>query len=85
MSKYKTELCKNYDLKGYCRFEENCFFAHGVEEIKKDEKRINYKTKKCRNFNYNGYCPYGNRCQFIHYEKRPINIFYTYLIYINNY
>ena len=30
--KYKMELCKNILAHGFCRFGEDCHFAHNVEE-----------------------------------------------------
>jgi hypothetical protein len=67
--KYKTEICRNWEL-GLCGFGENCAFAHGYEELR---NRINlgnnYKTKKCKQFHEQGYCIYGNRCQFKHRDS----------------
>ena len=65
--KYKTELCKNYEIKGYCKYGENCAYAHGKENLRlKVTNTTAYRTKKCVQFFENGYCPYGNRCQFAH-------------------
>ena len=69
-SKYKTELCKNYELYGYCGWAENCFFAHGRSELK--EKTLTcgfYKTKVCKNFHRTGFCPYAARCQYFHFKS----------------
>ena len=30
--KYKTELCRNFEL-GTCKYGDKCAFAHGVNEI----------------------------------------------------
>ena len=65
--KYKTELCKYYEINGFCKYGDNCAYAHGKENLR--SKIINttaYRTKKCVQFFQNGYCPYGNRCQFAH-------------------
>ena len=65
--KYKTELCKNYEIKGYCKYGENCAYAHGKENLRlKVTNTTAYRTKKCVQFFKNGYCPYGSRCQFAH-------------------
>lgn len=32
--KYKTELCKNWSLKGHCSYGKKCRFAHGESELK---------------------------------------------------
>ncbi|CAD8050910.1 unnamed protein product [Paramecium sonneborni] len=68
--KIKTELCKNFMLKGACQFGLECSYAHGyVELLPKSHLHKNYKTKKCKNFLNNGWCNYGARCQYIHQEK----------------
>ena len=33
VTKYKTELCKNWIEVGYCRYKNKCKFAHGQDEI----------------------------------------------------
>ena len=61
--KYKTEICKNWQLTGVCEFHESCSFAHGADELKeKTDIHKNYKTKMCKRFHKQGYCPYGQRC-----------------------
>lgn len=65
--KYKTELCKYFEIRGYCKYGENCIYAHGEENLRLKVTNTNaYRTKKCYKFFENGYCPYGNRCQFAH-------------------
>ena len=65
--KYKTELCKYYEINGYCKYGESCAYAHGIENLRsKVTNTTYYRTKKCVQFFENGYCPYGNRCQFAH-------------------
>ena len=32
-SKYKTELCKQYELNKTCRYGNKCKFAHGTDEL----------------------------------------------------
>ena len=65
--KYRTELCKFYEINGKCKYGDNCIFAHGKENLR--EKVLNksgYKKRPCINFFEFGYCMYGNRCQFSH-------------------
>lgn len=67
--KYKTELCKYFEMNGYCPYGENCAYAHGIENLRiKTTNSSHYRTKKCSSFFSNGYCPYGSRCQFSHSE-----------------
>jgi len=61
--KYKTEICKNWELTGQCEFKSSCSFAHGAHELKKKtDIHKNYKTKQCKRFYKDGFCPYGTRC-----------------------
>ena len=73
-SKFKTELCKNYDIHGYCKWADNCFFAHGKAELK-SKIPVNqfYKTKVCKHFHKGGFCPYGSRCQYFHFKTYEMN------------
>ena len=65
--KYKTELCKYYEINGFCKYGDNCAYAHGKENLRsKITNTTAYRTKNCNQFFQNGYCPYGNRCQFAH-------------------
>jgi len=65
--KYKTELCKYFEIYGQCAYGVNCAFAHGVENLRsKVTNSTYYRTRKCTQFFEKGYCPYGNRCQFKH-------------------
>ena len=70
--KFKTEICKFWQLNGVCEFSDSCSFAHGAHELKKrtDQPR-NYKTKQCKRYHKELYCPYGPRCQFLH-DKQPL-------------
>ncbi len=68
--KYRTELCKFYEINGQCKFGDKCIFAHGKENLR--EKVLNksgYKKRACINFFEHGFCMYGNRCQFSHEVK----------------
>ena len=65
--KYKTELCKYFEINGYCKYGDNCAYAHGKENLRsKVTNTTAYRTRKCVQFFEHGYCPYGNRCQFAH-------------------
>lgn len=71
--KYKTELCKYYEINGYCKYGNKCAYAHGKENLRsKVTNTTYYRTKKCVQFYEQGYCPYGNRCQFAHQLKSNI-------------
>mmetsp|Transcript_14512 Transcript_14512/g.22520 ORF Transcript_14512/g.22520 Transcript_14512/m.22520 type:complete len:204 (-) Transcript_14512:596-1207(-) len=70
--KFRTELCKNYELTGKCRYGDECSFAHGKAYMMlKTDVSLLYKTKLCKKF-IQGYCPYGMRCQFIHDASEAI-------------
>jgi len=76
--KYKTELCKNWELKKTCKFGDKCCFAHGAHELKnKASTHLKYKTKPCKQYHQTGYCPYGQRCQYLHKDAVQPNIFFT--------
>ena len=64
--KWKTEICHYWEMYGFCKFGDNCAFAHGTEELNKRKMSSNYKTKLCKQFFESGYCSYGVRCQFSH-------------------
>ena len=65
-TKWKTEICRYWDIYGQCKFGDNCAFAHGDSELKARKMTFNYKTKPCKQFFELGYCSYGSRCQFSH-------------------
>ena len=65
--KYRTELCKNFELTGSCKYGNKCDYAHGLQDLRKtNQSNHSFKIKKCKSFFTNGYCPYGIRCQFSH-------------------
>lgn len=83
--KIKTELCKNFELKGWCKFGDNCSFAHGRHELQeKTHLHMKYKTKPCQQFHLYGHCNYGNRCQYLHAEAIMPNIFHQTTASCNN-
>ena len=67
--KWKTEICRYWEMYGQCKFGDNCAFAHGDSELKERKMTFNYKTKPCKQFFEIGYCSYGSRCQFSHKEE----------------
>ena len=69
--KYRTELCKYFEINGRCKFGDNCIFAHGKENLRENLcKKSGYKKRPCVNFFEKGFCMYGNRCQFSHDTKQ---------------
>ena len=76
--KFKTEICKFWDLNKVCKFGDNCAFAHGRTEMKhKIISSNSYKTKNCKQFFEIGFCPYGSRCQFLHQVNDKLNFSYN--------
>ena len=68
-TKWKTEMCRYWEMNGVCKYGDNCAFAHGDSELKKRKLTYNYKTKPCKQFFELGYCTYGCRCQFSHKKE----------------
>ena len=68
-TKWKTEICRYWEMYGECKFGDSCAFAHGDSELKKRKLTYNYKTKPCKQFFELGYCSYGSRCQFSHKKE----------------
>lgn len=66
--KFKTELCENMELKGWCEYSENCRFAHNISELRCVNRHPKYKTTICKNFSLFKSCKYGRRCCFLHLE-----------------
>ena len=68
--KYKTEMCKNWIETGFCRYEQNCRFAHGQHELASVAKpEIKNKHKVCKSFHQVKHCMYGVRCVFTHEHR----------------
>ena len=72
-TKWKTEICRYWEMYGECKFGDNCAFAHGDSELKQRKMTFNYKTKPCKQFFELGYCSYGSRCQFCHKKEDTKN------------
>ena len=60
-------------MNGFCKYGDNCAFAHGESELKNRKISSNYKTKPCKQFFEIGFCPYGSRCQFSHKKEFETN------------
>lgn len=65
-SRYKTELCRQFDEEGFCHFDDKCLFAHGRVELRPIPRHPKYKTELCRDFHETGFCSFGPRCNFVH-------------------
>ena len=64
--KYKTELCRNWELASACEYGDRCQFAHGARELRALFRNVRYKTVFCRNFHAaENFCAYGMHCAFI--------------------
>ena len=69
-SYYKTDMCRNFEERGSCRYGSKCQFAHSVSKLRNIQHHPKYKTGICITFWQNGTCPFGERCCFIHYNDR---------------
>lgn len=77
--KYKTELCRNFELTGRCKFGPKCSYAHGKDQlVTKKHINLHYKSKKCNKYFENGFCEYGSRCQYLHKEDSYTHILDSY-------
>lgn len=63
---YKTEMCRNFEESGVCKYSDRCQFAHSLNELRDVERHPRYKTEICKNFLENRFCKYGKRCCFVH-------------------
>ncbi|XP_045583448.1 uncharacterized protein [Procambarus clarkii] len=64
--KYKTELCRSYQVHGYCKYGVRCNYAHGLQQLRGAAHHGKYKTRNCQSYHQTGFCRYGARCSFIH-------------------
>mmetsp|Transcript_73611 Transcript_73611/g.193114 ORF Transcript_73611/g.193114 Transcript_73611/m.193114 type:complete len:484 (-) Transcript_73611:220-1671(-) len=58
----KTRFCKHF-ARGFCRYEDTCAYAHGLQELKSRPNLV--KTKICVNF-LAGACSEGSVCKYAH-------------------
>eukprot|EP00002_Diphylleia_rotans_P028136 TRINITY_DN5676_c0_g2_i4.p1 TRINITY_DN5676_c0_g2~~TRINITY_DN5676_c0_g2_i4.p1 ORF type:complete len:428 (-),score=71.83 TRINITY_DN5676_c0_g2_i4:351-1634(-) len=61
-----TELCRLHLVHHNCQFSRDCWFAHGIDELKPIIRSGRYKTRPCRTFSRSQKCRYGTRCHYIH-------------------
>lgn len=74
-SKFKTEMCKNWEKQGSCPYNNKCRFAHGKNELMIKEINASiHKVKDCYTFFKYGYCLYGRRCCYRHDERNISSI-----------
>lgn len=77
LTKYKTEMCRNWTETSSCHYGIKCNFAHGHHElVGKPQANSKYKSKRCLPFHNLGYCTYGHRCLFLHKDEddeKPID------------
>ena len=69
ISLYKTEMCRSFEVTGFCKYGTKCQFAHTADELRPISRHPRYKTELCKTFYEQGSCPYGRRCCFIHNES----------------
>ncbi|XP_063864213.1 uncharacterized protein LOC135102701 isoform X1 [Scylla paramamosain] len=65
-TKFKTELCRSYQVHGFCRYGMRCNYAHGLQQLRGAIHHGKYKTRNCKSYHEKGCCRYGARCSFIH-------------------
>lgn len=70
--RFKTELCRQFQETGFCKYGAKCQFAHGHHELRSVSRHLKYKTEMCRTYHTTGLCPYGTRCHFIHDEEEMV-------------
>jgi len=64
---HKTELCNHWTLTSTCTFEDKCYFAHGIRELKKRVRVGNFKSQPCVDCpRDNSQCEFGSRCNYCH-------------------
>lgn len=63
---YKTEICRNWEEKGFCYYGDRCQFAHGEHELRQVPRNPLWKTKPCKRFKLYGSCQFAKRCCFSH-------------------
>lgn len=72
--KYKSELCKNFIMKGKCDYGTKCRFAHGIEDLCHNNKKVIKSHAECQSFNILSFCPKGNSCDLTHKESESFII-----------
>jgi len=66
-SLHKTELCTHWMLTSTCNYKGKCYFAHGLDELRKRVRLSNFKTKPCVDCPpLDRRCLFGARCNYCH-------------------
>lgn len=65
-SLYKTRQCISFSRTGSCRYNRNCQFAHGADDVVFANRFKNFKTRPCSNYSSSGVCYFGQECSFLH-------------------
>jgi len=64
---HKTELCTHWMLTSKCTYKGKCYFAHGIDELRKRARLCNFKTKPCVDCpQKKSRCSFGSRCNYCH-------------------
>lgn len=81
-SKKKTELCKNWEIYHDCYFKEECSFAHGIDELRKNISQATVvRNKLCKSFTEKGFCLFGKRCNYRHFiSEKQLFTYQSYLL-----
>ena len=63
----KRGTCNFYSTHGYCKFGDNCRYAHLPKNVSNDVK------KPCNFYSTHGYCKFGDNCRYTHVQKTEHN------------
>jgi len=64
---HKTELCSFWNDSSTCRYKGKCYFAHGINQLKKRTRIANFKTQACVDCTVGEEgCCFGSRCNYCH-------------------
>mmetsp|Transcript_17062 Transcript_17062/g.29512 ORF Transcript_17062/g.29512 Transcript_17062/m.29512 type:complete len:205 (-) Transcript_17062:711-1325(-) len=66
-NRFKTDLCRNFEVYGRCPYGKKCLFAHGEEELRPLRRNPLFKTSPCYWYHKVGICNHGKRCVFAHH------------------
>ena len=65
----KTQICRHFTNKGFCKFGDDCQLIHGEGEAKSSR----LESRMCRLYTNKGFCKFGNDCQLVHAELEMKN------------
>ncbi|KAL7427490.1 hypothetical protein ACHAXH_001895, partial [Discostella pseudostelligera] len=65
---YRTEMCRNITMYGFCRYRGNCHYAHSEEErvVIHVNGADDILMWPCPILLMTGYCPYDYKCKHLH-------------------